>query len=91
MKRPLLILSFLLCGYFSSDVMARHNDSVQVLKLKLENMEKQVQQLRSEIKSLRTADSSLSAELQGIKKTAPGSQPRKLVIDRRGSKQAYMQ
>ena len=91
MKRIFLISAFLLSGYFSADVMANHNDSVQVLKLKIETMEKQVQQLQAEIKTLRTTDSSLSAELQAVKKSTPGAQQRKLVIDRRGTKQAYMQ
>lgn len=91
MKRIFLISAFLLSGYFSSDVMANHNDSVQVLKLKIETMEKQVQQLQAEIKTLRTTDSSLSAELNAVKKNTPAAQPRKLVIDRRGTKQAYLQ
>jgi predicted nucleic acid-binding Zn-ribbon protein len=91
MKRIFLIGCFLLCGYFSSDVMANHIDSVQALKLKIEAMEKQVQQLQAEIQTLRSTDSSLTAELQSIKKAVPGKQLRKLVIDRRGSKQAYLQ
>ena len=91
MKRILLISAFLLSGYFSSDVMANNTDSAQVLKAKLESVEKQIKQLQAQIKALQTSDSSLTAELQAMKKNASSSQQRKLVIDRRGSKQAYLQ
>jgi outer membrane murein-binding lipoprotein Lpp len=91
MKRILLIGSFLLSGYFSSDVVANTADSVQALKLKIEAMEKQVQQLQAEMKTLRSTDSSLSADVKAIKQKSPSQQPRKLVIDRRGTKQAYLQ
>ena len=91
MKRIFLVSILLFCGYFSSEAMAGDTDSLQVLKRKLALVEKQVAQLQAEVKTLRSADSSLSATLQSIKKNTPEARQRKLVINRRGSKQAYLQ
>jgi predicted nucleic acid-binding Zn-ribbon protein len=91
MKKLLLLSSFLLAGYFSNHVKANSNDSLHVLKVKLETVEKQVQQLQSALQSLRTTDSALVAELKAIRKSTPAPKPKQLVIDRRGSKQAHWQ
>lgn len=82
MKKIVLVVSFLFCGYLCSDVLAK-NDTVQVqaLKTKLEKMEKKVDQLQTEVKTLRT---------ENAKKETP-VRKRKVVIDRRGSKQVYLQ
>ncbi len=91
MTKIILTAFFLLCGFFAADLRANYSDSVQVWKQKLETVEKQLQQLQSELKSLRTTDSILVAEVKDIRKSTPASKPKKLVIDRRGSKQAYWQ
>lgn len=65
-------------------------DSVQ-LKEKMQEVEKLVKQLQTEIKTLKTNDSTLTAELSMLRESIPGAKQKKLVIDRRGSKQAYFQ
>jgi predicted nucleic acid-binding Zn-ribbon protein len=80
MKKIVLIVSLLFCGYFVSDVSAK-NDTTQAMKTRLEKVEKQVDQLQAEVKTLRAAES---------KKTSP-VRARKMVIDRRGTKQVYLQ
>ncbi len=91
MKKIVLTVAILFGGYFAADVKANHNDTVLLLKEKIEKMEKQVTQLQAELKTMRSTDSVLSADLKAIQKTTPATAPRKLVIDRRGSKQAYLQ
>jgi predicted nucleic acid-binding Zn-ribbon protein len=80
MKKIVLIVSLLFCGYFVSDVSAK-NDTTQAMKTRLEKVEKQVDQLQAEVKTLRAAES---------KKASP-ARTRKMVIDRRGTKQVYLQ
>jgi predicted RNase H-like nuclease (RuvC/YqgF family) len=65
-------------------------DSAQ-LKDKMEQVEKLVKQLQAEIKTLKTTDSTLTAELSSLRQSIPMKKEKKLVIDRRGSKQAYFQ
>lgn len=80
MKKIVLIVSLLFCGYFVSDVSAK-NDTTQAMKARLEKVEKQVDQLQAELKTLRTAET----------KKFPPMRTRKMVIDRRGTKQVYLQ
>jgi len=80
MKKIVLIVSLLFCGYFVSDVSAK-NDTTQAMKARLEKVEKQVDQLQAEVKTLRAAES---------RKAWP-ARNRKMVIDRRGTKQVYLQ
>jgi outer membrane murein-binding lipoprotein Lpp len=60
---------------------APSTDSTQ-LQLKVQQLEKQVQELKTEVKSLRS-----DVQTAGVKT----STPKKLVIERRGSKQAILQ
>lgn len=52
------------------------------LQIKVQQLEKQVQELKTEVKNLRS-----DCQAAGLK----SSTPKKLVIDRRGSKQAIYQ
>jgi outer membrane murein-binding lipoprotein Lpp len=52
------------------------------LQIKVQQLEKQVQELKTEVKNLRS-----DCQAAGVK----SSTPKKLVIDRRGSKQAIYQ
>ncbi len=90
--KKILIISLLICSAFISKASTCNDDSTQaILKAKLEQVEKQVKQLQSEISSLRSTDSTLALQLANIKQTTPATQPKKLVVNRRGSKQASFQ
>lgn len=93
MKRTFTLIG-ILCAVFFVNIAkaADHNDSVQQqLKVKLELMEKHIRQLQDEVKTLRESDRTQQAELTAIKEAAPAARAKKLVIDRRGSKQASFQ
>ncbi len=88
MKKTLLpILVFLSAGARAS---GHSNADSLVLKQKMEQVEKLVKQLQQEIRTLKANDSTLSAEINTLRNAMPPSK-KKLVIDRRGSKQATFQ
>ncbi|NCI45505.1 hypothetical protein [Sediminibacterium soli] len=93
MKRGLRMMTLAAGILFATGSFANEPDTIQALKERMAKMEKQVQQLQAELKMLKSSDSSLAAELKEVKKTTPAiaDKSRKLVIDRRGSKQAYLQ
>lgn len=93
MKKSLLIVSMIAGTFFSTVSFANEPDTLQALKERMAKMEKQVQQLQAEVKTLKADNNTLSTQLDEVKKTSPAavSKSRKLVIDRRGSKQAYLQ
>ncbi|MES2004635.1 MAG: hypothetical protein V4450_08940 [Bacteroidota bacterium] len=86
---------FLLAGIlFGASAFASGNpddSATQVLKAKMEQMEKHIQQLQSTIKTLQQTDSSYAAELKALKQSTTATKEKKLVIDRRGGKQALFQ
>ncbi|MCA6448972.1 MAG: hypothetical protein IM584_08930 [Chitinophagaceae bacterium] len=93
MKRNFTLTAILCAVLFVNIAKATdHKDSVQQqLKAKLELMEKHIQQLQAEVRILRESDRTQQAELTAIKEAAPAARTKKLVIDRRGSKQASFQ
>lgn len=93
MKRNFTLIGILCAVLFVNMANATDNkDSVQQhLKAKLELMEKQIRQLQAEVKILRESDRTQQAELTAIKEATPAARNKKLVIDRRGSKQATFQ
>ncbi|MBI2283426.1 MAG: hypothetical protein HYU71_06950 [Bacteroidetes bacterium] len=93
MKKNSTLIGILCAVLFVNIAKAADNrDSVQQqLKARLELMEKQVRQLQAEVKILRESDRTQQAELAAIKESAPAARTKKLVIDRRGSKQASFQ
>lgn len=79
------------CFLTATLVTKANTDSAQ-LKEQVQQMEKLVKQLQSEIKTLKTTDSTLTAELNTLRQSIPANnRQKKLVIDRRGSKQASFQ
>lgn len=93
MKRNFTLIGILCAVLFVNIARAANvNDTAQQqLKAKLELMEKHIRQLQAEVKILRESDRTQQAELTAIKETAPAARTKKLVIDRRGSKQATFQ
>ena len=89
MKKIFILAICITTGFFSQAA-TTPTDSVQ-LKEKMEQVEKLVKQLQTEIRTLKTTDSTLTAELSSLRQSLPMKKERKLVIDRRGSKQAYFQ
>jgi septal ring factor EnvC (AmiA/AmiB activator) len=87
MKRLFILVACIAASFFSKAA-TNPSDSAQ-LKDKMEQVEKLVKQLQAEIKTLKTTDSTLTAELGSLKQSLPIKKEKKLVIDRRGSKQAY--
>ncbi len=86
----LLFAGILFCS--SAFASGNHEDSAHVvLKAKVEQMEKHIRQLQTEIKTLKSADSNHVADLTAIKQVVPAPKAKKVVIDRRGSKQAWFQ
>lgn len=68
------------------------NDSVgNSLQAKIKELDIHVKNLQTEIRSLKMADSLHQSELQSLKKSLRMATPRKLIINRTGSKQASMQ
>ncbi len=67
-------------------------DSVDnVLSAKVKQLELLVQTLHTEIRSLKSADSTHFSEIQKLKQSLQMATPKKVVINRRGSKQASIQ
>ncbi len=93
MKRSFTLIAVLTGALFMNAAKANnHNDSAQQnLKAKMELMEKHIHQLQTEVKTLRETDRAQQAELSAIKQGTPATRTKKLVIDRRGSKQASFQ
>ncbi len=86
----LLVAGILFCS--TAFASGNHDDSAHViLKAKVEQMEKHIRLLQTEIKTLKSADSNHVADLSAIKQGVPTPKAKKLVIDRRGSKQALFQ
>jgi uncharacterized protein YlxW (UPF0749 family) len=67
-----------ICGVMANEVVPSKTDSVQ-MKQRIAQLEKQLTELQAQVKTLQ------------VKATPPAPQPKKLVIDRRGSKQAHFQ
>lgn len=93
MKKNFTLVGILCAVLFVNVGKAADNkDSVQQqLKAKLELVEKHIQQLQAEVKTLRESDRTQQAELTAIRDATPAARTKKLVIDRRGSKQASFQ
>ncbi len=93
MKKSFTLSGLLLAIFFANAAKANyHIDSAQNnLKVKMEMMENHIKNLQSEIKTLRYADSIQVIELNAIRQVLPSVKPKKLVIDRRGTKQANFQ
>jgi cell division protein FtsB len=89
MKKAFILVACVMASFFSKAAIVPA-DSAQ-LKDKMEQVEKLVKQLQAEIKTLKTTDSTLTAELSSLRQSIPMKKEKKLVIDRRGSKQAYFQ
>lgn len=90
MKRSFTLLAFGLIAGTSVFASVKSNDSVQQhLKSKMELMEKHISQLQQQIKTLETAQSNNQAELKALQQTIAQPRTKQLVIDRRGSKQAW--
>lgn len=93
MKRSFTLIGVLTAVLFVNIAKANsHNDSAnQDLKAKMEQMEKHITELKREVKNLRDADKVQQAEINNLKQAQPPARTQKLVIDRRGSKQASFQ
>lgn len=89
--RKLLLIAFVTGSVLiTNNASAKHADTAEVaVKIKLEQVEKIVKELQAEVKTLKATNTTLAAEIATIKETIPATKVKKLVIDRRGSKQAY--
>lgn len=85
--KTIFILTFFLASTFVSNA-APSKDTAQV---KMEQMEKLIKELQTEIKTLKSTDSTLTVELNTLRQSLPAARQKKLVIDRRGSKQSSFQ
>ncbi len=93
MKKSFTLICLLLFVFFANAARTNtHLDSAQhTLKIKMDMMEKHIKSLQAEIKTLKSADSIQVLELNAIKQVLPSVKTKKLVIDRRGTKQANFQ
>ena len=92
MRKLLLIAVVTSSLFISINASAKYTDTAEVsMKLKMEAVEKLVKELQSEVKTLKSANNSMGAEITTIKQALPVIKSKKLFIDRRGSKQAYYQ
>lgn len=96
MKKMLMLTMFACTVLISTkSAAANHTDSLQSkhLVIKMELLDKQIGLLMDQLRSMQMADSIRQIEIGQLKQKLDaipnGPQPRKLVIDRRGSKQAY--
>ena len=90
MKRSFTLLAFGLIAGTSVFASVKSNDTVQQhLKAKMELMEKHISQLQQQIKTLETVQSNNQAQLKALQQTIAQPRTKQLVIDRRGSKQAW--
>lgn len=85
--KKIFILSFFIASAFVSNA----TPSKDTAQAKMEQMEKLIKELQTEIKSLKSTDSTLTVELNTLRQSIPAVKQKKLVIDRRGSKQASFQ
>lgn len=90
MKKIFTLVCFIGAATLAKAAPVANSDSAQ-LKEKMEQVEKLVKHLQTEIKTLKANDSTLTAELSSLRQSVPAAKQKKLVVDRRGSKQAYFQ
>lgn len=90
MKHLFILVFFVATAHFAGAASLKNTDTAE-LKAKTLYLEQVVNRLQAEMKILKANDSTHTAELNSLKQSLPAAKQKKLVIDRRGSKQAYFQ
>ena len=90
MKKVFITLLFAVSMMLGKASTSSNLDTAQ-LKERFDQVEKLVKQLQKEVTDLKATDRTRAAEIAALKESLPAAKQKKLVIDRRGSKQATFQ